>query len=154
MTEIVPLSKETRAKFAVPLWDVLILMAKKGASSGGNTYEDATIFYSAASDMLKAKASDWDWETRQGARQIGQVLDPIQEYCKKKVIKGKNLPRMTGLVVLKNTGKPSFAETENGDGYHGKEETWEQDAQEVCDYPWDEYHPNNPGYQEFFSHAR
>ena len=150
MSDIVHLSKETRAKFAVPLWNMLISTAKKGARSGGNTYKDATIFYSEASDML-TEASGWNW----GAQEIGQVLDPIQEYCKKKVIKGKNLPWMTGLVVLKNGGKkPSFAKTKNGNGYHGSEATWEQDAQEVCDYPWDDEHPNNPGYEEFFRHAR
>ena len=140
------LSKEERSEFAVPLWDLLIGMAKNGSQSKGKTYEDAIKTYGRVSHLLKEKAPEWGllhW-------QMGSVLDPIQEYCE-----SKGLPRLTGLAINAETRKPTFAvESKSGYGYKGDPEKWEEEAQEVCDYPWDEKHPDNPGYEEFFQHAR
>ena len=120
------MSKEDRAKHAVPMWDVLTGMAK----------ERATKTYGNVGKLLDLEALD-----------VGWVLDPIQEYCK-----SKGLPPLTGLVINSIAQKPTFAKTENGHGYHGKEENWEEERDEVFNHPWDN-HPN-PGYEEFVSHAR
>ena len=130
------LSDKEKAKFAVPLWDLLMPMAASGAQSKGKTYTNALKIYTEVSELLKVKAPGWNYSNRE----VGQVLLPIQEYCK-----SKNLPRLTGLVINAETQRP-------GSGY-GNSDTWEEDAQKVCDYSWDEKHPDNPGYETFLQYA-
>ena len=137
MANVKKLSNEEKAEFAVPLWDLLMPMAASGAQSKGKAYTNALKTYTEVSDLLKVKAPSWDC----GYREVGQVLLPIQEYCK-----SKNLPFLTGLVINARTGRP-------GSGYAGNPDTWEEDAQKVCDYSWDEKHPDNPGYEEFLQYA-
>ena len=124
------MSKEERSWHAMLLWDTLIDMAKNRTT---RTYEQVSKSHLQGVEL---KVSDVDW-----------ALGSIQEYCK-----SKGLPRLVGLVVDSTTQKPTFAKTENDNGYHGKEETWEEERDEVFDHPWDN-HPN-PGYHEFMNHAR
>ena len=151
------MSKEEQAKFAVPLWDLLIDMAKRGATS--KSVRNALKTFEKVGDLLEGEAPDWELSHQQinsllereprfvsfadlNRWRVGAALAPIQEYCER-----KKLPRLTGLVIRGDLQCPDY-------GYKGNLETWKKDMLEVCDYPWDEKHPNNPGYKEFFRHAK
>lgn len=72
---------ETKAKYAVPLWAVLVSAAREGR----------TMSYEEASQLIGLN----------NAQNVGRPLKPIQNYCTR-----EGLPRLTSIIVLADTGLP------------------------------------------------
>ena len=107
-----------RAEYADLMWPVLVSAAKK----------KRIMRYAEIGEAIGLNA-----------RSVGQPLDPIQEYCI-----AKKLPRLTGIVVLKSTGKPS-------DGYKGNQQSPEKDQEKVFKYT--SWNKKSPGAAEFEKYA-